>query len=96
MRRELLLALLIAIHGLAGWGWHRDGDSLQWPQSGPMPDDPVPVRPYRYAPITSGAKSYRPIDPMPWGDVNKRVAPKGSMPGAPPATPKDGGGAPKQ
>jgi hypothetical protein len=49
-----------------------------------MPDDPVKVRPLAYEPITKGAKSYRPVEPMPWGDVNRRVAPPGSLPGAPP------------
>jgi hypothetical protein len=58
-----------------------------------MPDDPVKVKPLKYEPIGKGNRSYRPIDPMPWGDVNKRVAPPGSFPGAPPASPemKSGG-----
>lgn len=46
------------------------------------PDDPgAPVKANRYSPVTSGTKSYRPVEPLPWGDVNKRVAPK--------QTPKD-------
>jgi hypothetical protein len=41
------------------------------------PDDPrVPVPPNRYGPITSGTKSYRPVEPLPWGDVNRRVMPE--------------------
>jgi hypothetical protein len=41
------------------------------------PDDPgAPVKANRYSPVTSGTKSYRPVEPLPWGDVNKRVAPK--------------------
>jgi hypothetical protein len=66
------------------------GDDLPWPHSGPMPDDPVKVRPLRYEAIGAGNKSYRPIEPMPWGDVNTRVAPPGSLPGAPPK--KNGAG----
>jgi hypothetical protein len=43
------------------------------------PDDPgTPVPPSRYRPVISGTKSYRPVEPLPWDDVNKRVAPKGS------------------
>src|SRR5262245_428876 len=42
------------------------------------PDDPgagVPAD--RYRPVFSGTKSYRPVEPLPWGDANRRV-------GAPP------------
>jgi hypothetical protein len=51
------------------------------------PDDPgAPVRADRYRPVISGTKSYRPVEPLPWGDVNRRVAPapeKGKDSGAP-------------
>jgi len=30
----------------------------------------------RYQSVTSGARSFRPIDPLPWRGVNDRVAPK--------------------
>jgi hypothetical protein len=53
------------------------------------PDDPrAPVKANRYEPVISGTKSYRPVEPLPWGDVNRRVAPK--------QTPKDKHGAPTQ
>jgi hypothetical protein len=43
------------------------------------PDDPgAPVPPPQYRPVISGTKSYRPVEPLPWGDINKRVAPKDS------------------
>ena len=79
---------------LPGWGWHQDRHALEWPHAGPMPDDPIKVKPLHYAPITEGNRSYRPIDPMPWGDVNRRVAPPGSLPGAP-AAKRQGGPAPE-
>lgn len=78
------LTVALAAHGHAG-------SELQWPHSGPMPDDPVKIRPHRYESIGAGNKSYRPIEPMPWGDVNTRVAPPGSLPGAPPVK-KNGAG----
>ena len=53
MRRILVIALVLGAHVLTGWGWHREAPP--WPQAGPMPDAPVPVKPYRYAPVTSGA-----------------------------------------
>jgi len=40
-----------------------------------MPDEPVPVPDARYAPVDAGTKSYRPVEPLPWGGVNQRVAP---------------------
>jgi hypothetical protein len=41
------------------------------------PDDPgAAVRAERYQSLFSGTKSYRPVEPLPWGDVNRRVAPK--------------------
>jgi len=85
MRSKLLLAIGVVL--LFGG---RQVHASEWPHAGPMPDDPVKVKPLRYVPIGNGNKSYRPIDPMPWGDVNTRVAPPGSLPGAPP--PKKGGG----
>jgi hypothetical protein len=53
------------------------------------PDDPgakVPAAQYRS--VTSGTRSYRPVVPLPWGDINRRVAPKlgGSKEGAMPDT----------
>lgn len=99
MRRTSILAVLMVAPALLGWGWPSDRHTLEWPHAGPMPDDPVKVAPYRYAPVTSGNQSYRPIDPLPWGDVNRRVAPPGSLPGAPPARQPQGGatpGAPNQ
>jgi hypothetical protein len=62
------------------------------------PDDAgVRIPASRYVPITSGTKSYRPVDPLPWGEVNRRVAPPGVVPGeqAPLKTPQTKG-APRQ
>jgi hypothetical protein len=59
------------------------------------PDDPgarVPAN--RYAPIMSGTRSYRPVEPLPWGDVNRRVAPKEQKPSSGSA-PKGKGAAPQ-
>ena len=47
------------------------------PAHSASPDDPAaPVPSARYQSVISGAKSYRPVEPLPWGDVNRRVAPK--------------------
>jgi len=41
------------------------------------PDDPAAKAPrVRYSSVMGGTKAYMPVDPLPWGDVNRRVAPK--------------------
>ncbi len=41
------------------------------------PSDPLERAPDAgYQSVTSGAQSFRPIDPLPWRGVNERVAPK--------------------
>ena len=60
------------------------------------PDDPgarVPEAGYR--PITAGTKRYRPLEPLPWGQVNRRVMPKDAQApedGTQPAPPEDKAG----
>ncbi len=55
------------------------------------PADPAAgVPPTRYSPVISGTKSYRPVEPLPWGDVNRRVMPKDAQP-----APGEGKTAPK-
>ena len=45
--------------------------------SAATPDDPgAPAPPARYSPVTSGTKTYRPVEPLPWGDINRRVTPQ--------------------
>jgi hypothetical protein len=64
MRLQTFLLISFAIAGVALPTWGRD------------PADPnVPVPPARYAPVISGTKSYRPVQPVPWGNVNRSVAP---------------------
>jgi hypothetical protein len=50
------------------------------------------VPPARYSPVISGTKSYRPVEPLPWGDVNRRVMPKDAQPSP---APDQGKAAPK-
>lgn len=38
------------------------------------PDEPWAPS-VNYSSVTAGSKSYRPVQPLPWGDVNRRVAP---------------------
>ena len=78
-----LLAALIALFALTAW---RD-KAPEWPASGPMPDEPGHAPRFTYDPVDKGTRSYRPVDPMPWGDVNRRVAPEGALPSSKPETP---------
>lgn len=68
--RVFTLALIAP--ALAGWA----DESPPWPLSGPRPDRAVPVRQQSYAPINAGTKYFVPVEPMPWGDANRRVTPK--------------------
>ncbi len=45
------------------------------------PDTVVP--PARYSPVLSGSQSFRPVEPLPWGDVNRRVMPPDALKSAP-------------
>lgn len=46
------------------------------------PNEPVPPAGYRS--VVSGTKSFRPVEPMPWGDVNRRVMPPDAKVPSPP------------
>ena len=63
---------------LTGWG----RAPAEWPHSGSMPDEAVRVPRAKYAPVEAGTKSYRPVEPMPWGDINKKIAPAEKPPEA--------------
>ena len=75
MHLRLFIAIVL-LPALAGWS---DRDP-SWPHSGPMPDEAVHVPSARYVPIGAGTNSYRPVEPMPWGAVNQRVAPQSVVP----------------
>jgi hypothetical protein len=47
------------------------------PAKAASPDDPrAPVPAERYQPVFKGTRSFRPVEPLPWGDVNRRVDPQ--------------------
>lgn len=79
----MLTRLVIAVVSLSVLTAWRDAEP-GWPVAGPMPDEPGHSSRYSYEAVNKGTRSYRPVDPMPWGDVNRRVAPPGALP---PATP---------
>lgn len=58
---------------LGGWG---EG-GLELPYAGPVPDEPAGVSHLAPGSILSGTRSFRPVEPLPWGDINRRVAPNG-------------------
>jgi hypothetical protein len=84
MRVPTPIILLLLL--LAGWGERE----LDWPYVGPMPDQPLAVPPAHYGSVMSGTRSFRPVEPLPWGGVNRRVAPEKQS--APPSSsqPMDG------
>ena len=74
---------LLAAFVLTGWRERAPA----WPVAGPMPDAPGHASPYTYEPVDKGTRRYRPVDPLPWGDVNRRVAPASAIPSATTASP---------
>lgn len=51
------------------------------------PSDPWEAVPKTtYQPVTSATKSYRPVNPLPWTELNRRVTPVPKQ--VPPAAPK--------
>lgn len=75
-----LVAALMAVSFLVApaqaheWPW-RDR-VLPNPYAGRDPSDPGSASSrLGYQPTTQELKSYRPVDPLPWRDVNKRVSP---------------------
>jgi len=63
-----------------------------------MPDEPVLVPAQTYRSIATGIKSYRPVEPRPWGEINRQVAPPDAPPpdGQPPQTAPNTSPAPAQ
>lgn len=56
--------------------WFRLDRTLSYPYGARDPSDPNEgVSASGYRPVTREIESYRPVDPLPWGDVNKRVTP---------------------
>jgi hypothetical protein len=44
--------------------------------AGRTPDDPsAPVPPAAYRPVLKGTKTFKPVEPGPWSETNKRVSP---------------------
>lgn len=49
----------------------------QSPVAGHDPSDPAaPSAPARYSSVTAGMADYRPVEPKPWLERNRAVAPK--------------------
>jgi hypothetical protein len=56
--------------------WFRWDRTVPYPYRERDPSDPnVEAVTSDYRSVTRELGSYRPIDPLPWGDVNKRVTP---------------------
>jgi hypothetical protein len=50
----------------------------------PAPDDPsAPVPASTYSPVLKGTKAFKPVEPRPWAETNKRVSPPPKQTGKP-------------
>jgi hypothetical protein len=63
----LLLLVILASPAAAELPTLSGGDPSQPWQTAPRPG---------YRPVTGDLRSFRPVEPVPWGAVNQRVAPK--------------------
>ncbi len=53
--------------------------ALPGTEVGSSPSDPgARVPPVAYSPVMSGARTFRPVEPKGWEDLNRQVAPKGN------------------
>lgn len=90
MLKKLKIEMRLALMGLASvplalsmvatpapaHEWFRWDRTLPYPYGERDPSVPnVGIAPANYRPVTRDINSYRPVDPLPWGDVNKRVSP---------------------
>lgn len=67
--------------------WFHWDRTLPYPNGARDPSDPdVEAATFGHTPVTREIGSYQPVDPSPWGDVNKRVTP---IPKPPPQQRKD-------
>jgi len=86
MKRLLLLTVLLTPSAAAAFDRHQWSSDLPRVLGDRDPSDSgerVP-RP-GYQSVTAATKSYRPVDPLPWDELNRRVAPRPKQ--EPPAAP---------
>lgn len=84
MRGLQAFLLLAILPGQAlAFGWHRHDDLPQviGPRDPSDPGERVPRTTYQS--VTAATKSFRPIAPLPWEEINRRVMPRPKS--APPA-----------
>ncbi len=84
MRGLQAILLLVILPGQAlAFGWHRHDDLPQviGPRDPSDPGERVPRTTYQS--VTAATKSFRPIAPLPWEEMNRRVMPRPKS--APPA-----------
>ena len=86
---RMMLALVVLVSPTAALAFDRHHHARDLPRilGDRDPSDPWEVVPKTaYQPVTGATKSYRPVDPLPWIELNRRVTPVPKQ--APPAAPK--------
>jgi len=76
------LAVLVDPAGAHDWLWRRPGLAYPYAERDPSNPRGHPST-VRYRSVMGGLESYRPVEPLPWGDVNRRVAPAPEPPPKP-------------
>lgn len=88
MQRLLILSMiLLAPNSALAFDRHQSAGELPRVFGGRDPSDPGARVPRTiYQSVTGATKTYRPVDPLPWDELNRRVTPRPKQ--DPAATPK--------
>lgn len=70
----MLLAMLPAQAQAFGWHRHDDLPQVFGPRDPSDPGERVPRTTYQS--VTAATKSFRPVAPLPWEEMNRRVMPR--------------------
>ena len=77
MTRLFVLMLLLTPTAATAFDRHQHIADLPSVLGDRDPSDPGERVPrFTYKSVTAATKSYRPVDPLPWDELNRRVAPR--------------------
>lgn len=88
MQRLVILSMILLAPSVAlAFDRHQPADELPRVFGDRDPSDPGSRVPrVGYQSVTAATKTYRPVDPLPWDELNRRVTPRPKQ--EPPAAPK--------
>lgn len=74
---RILAIFLLAPNAAHAFDRHQHAGGLPHALGQRDPSQPIaPVPRARYQSVTATTKTYRPVDPLPWSELNRRVTPR--------------------